>query len=265
MQINTHEASNGTTPAPAGHDEAMLAIVDKRNAEISGTPAPADTPADGDLILGKYKTADDLAAAYQALQAEYTKLKQGAPGPAPAPAVSGDTAEAKLTLESKGLDFSQFESEFAEKGALSDQSYQTLEKAGISKATADAYIEGQRAAATLKFQEVSKLVGGEEQYRAIASWAASALSPQDLEAYNAAVSGRDMASIRLAVQGLQAQYVAANGKSPNLIGGAASPTSAGYESMAQMKSDISDPRYSTDPAFRAMVMRKAAASKEFQY
>jgi len=89
------------------------------------------------------------------------------------------------------------------------------------------------------------------------------MTKPEIEAYNAAMSG-NMETRKMAIEAIKSKYVAKTGSNPKvLVGLAASPAQSGYESKAQMTSDMKDPRYAKDPAYRAAVERKIAKTTAF--
>ena len=106
------------------------------------------------------------------------------------------------------------------------------------------------------------MVGGEEAYNEMASWASKNMSDGEKKAYNAAVNSADMDTVKLAVDGLRAKYQAANGTEPSLMQGKATPVAEqGFESWAEVTAAMADPRYSKDPAYQEAVKQKLANSE----
>ncbi len=264
----------GSAPASPDSDpayvERMVAKAEGREPNAEGAKDTGNTD-QGNLILGKFKSPEDLAKAYTELE-----KKLGAPkndpkpaAPAPKPEEKGDAqtgnepaqTEAEKALDAKGLDYSSFSTEFAEKGELSADSYAKLEKAGIPRNMVDAYIAGQKALVDNQRAEVFKVAGGEEAYADAVSWAKTNMTQAEKEAFNAVVNGGDLNSTKLAVQGLMARYRAAEGNEPNLMGGDTSTGgSEGYSSWAEVKADMAKPEYNNDPAFRSRVEQKLMRS-----
>lgn len=223
--------------------------------------APAETPADETppaLILGKFKTQADLEAAYKALE---TKL--GAPKVEPKLDAEGKPivetpppppeTPALATLSDKATE------ELSATGKVSDETYAGFEKAGISRAQLDAYVEGQKAVSMIRVQTVQAEVGGADAYTAMVQWAATGLSPAEQVAFDQAVLGADDGIRMMAVRGLQARYVAENGKGGNLVKPRASSESIQgelFRSRAEMTTAMKDPRYTKDAAYRADVERR---------
>lgn len=164
-------------------------------------------------------------------------------------------------LESRGLDLAEFSNEFAEKGELSAESFEKLEKAGIPKSFVDAYIEGQKALANQLRSDVFAAVGGEQQYQTMLAWAQAALTKAEQDAFNKATLG-SREEVMLAVNSLKGRFEGAYGRSPNLLGGSQQGNAPqGYASRQEMTAAMRDRRYATDPAYRAAVAAKLAVSE----
>lgn len=246
-----------TPPEDPKHVEEMLRVAE-------GLEKPADAPEDRPGWLPeKFKSVEDMAKAYQELE-----KKLGAPKDAPA-AEAPKTPEnpleikpedAKETVENAGLDFDALEAEYMAKGTLSEASYERLEKAGIPRPIVDSYVAGIQAQARTLELEAYSAVGGEAQYKAMASWAASNLTQAEKDAFNAATAGTKE-QLMFAIQGLHAKYTAANGREPALLnapnGVASGPI---FRSVAEMTTAMSDPRYQNDPAYRNDVQERLMRS-----
>lgn len=247
--------------APEDHDQKMMDKVDAANAPIpvegpEGTP-PADRP---EWLPEKFKSAEDMAKAYSELEAKLGAPKAPAEAPAVAP-VDASTADAEKALAPSGLNLQDFNSEFAEKGELSTESYEKLQKAGYDRAIVDQFIEGQKARATQYDGNIKAEVGGDEAYNTIVNWAKANLSPGEIEAYNTAVGSGKADNAKLAAIGLKAKYDKANGSDPQrLIGGQANSPADVFESMAQVTAAMKDARYKEDPAYRAKIQAKLGRS-----
>ena len=125
----------------------------------------------------------------------------------------------------------------------------------------DNYINGQKAVMAQYENAVTAEVGGSEKYSEIVAWAKANLTDAEINAYNAAVSSGDLAQAKLAVLGLSAKFSKTNGSEPRLVQGrTANPSGDVFESTAQLTEAMRDPRYRSDPAFRAKVQAKLARS-----
>jgi hypothetical protein len=206
------------------------------NTGETGQPAPQQT----ELILGKFKSQDDLVKSYQELEKR----------------VSTPATPAKLDLAS-------LSKEFADNGKLSDQSISQLESVGITKEFIEGFTNGQKAIGELtKFQSESiKGIAG-DRFDEMQLWASKTLNQQELEAYNTAVNG-GYEQAQLAVSKLFERYSNEVGQRPQQRLGSAG-SNAGSGSQLKTIHDVSnlmkDPRYGTDPGYTQEVERLVAES-----
>lgn len=216
-EVNFTEAPGGS-PAEVAADAAEAAKVDAARAELVEEQQQAEG-----LILGKYQTTEDLAAAYQNLQREYSSLKNGAADPTPAEPAAETTAEPGTPEPDQG---------------------------GLSPA----------AVAAIQ-QSMFDQVGGQAEYQRLTSWAGQNLDVSRTDAYNAALATGDQGQILNALKGLQYDYMMNNGYEPKLTGGRA-PTMQvqGFKSRYEIQQAMSDPRYANDSEYRADVERRVGAS-----
>jgi len=254
----------------------MLSRAEGTSPQPQSPPAPEQT-----LLAGKFENTDELVKAYEELQKKLGAPKPPAEPPKPAdapkpgeppkvdptkpnvdikPPEQAEAEQAQAVVENAGLDWAALNTEWSTEGALKDESYAKLEKAGIPRDMVDQFINGQIAAATLARNEVFTVAGGEEQYGSMIQWAAQNLSAEEQKAYNNIVNGRDMAATKIAVAGLKARFEAINGSAPKLVTGDTTLSTTGYGSVADLKKDMADPRYDTDPAFRKEVENKLRVS-----
>ena len=185
-----------------------------------------------ELILGKYGSTEELAQAYQSLQAEYSRLKGEPAAPTPEQESSPDSTPP------------------VQEQAQPERSGPTPEQAAKIQ------------------QSIFEQTGGEAKYQAIASWASKALSPDQAQAFNESITSGDQGRALSAVKGLQYDYLMATGFEPKLAGGR--PPAAeqkGFESEAQVVAAMNDPRYlqgpAHDPAYVREVQNRLVSSKVF--
>ncbi len=264
--------SDPTPGSPDGHDQAMIDLVDK-SAQIptdNELPATDDTGSEDrpKWLPEKFKSPEDMAKAYAELESKIgqpaePKADDTPPADTPAPA-DATTDDAEKALSERGLDLSKFSNEFSEKGELTPESYAELEKAGLTKDIVDQYIEGQKARASQYESSVKSEVGGDENYNQMVTWAKSNMAPDEIAAFNNAVSSGDVNQAKLAVLGLATRYSSANGSDPKrTIGGGKAGAQDAFESTAQLTEAMRDPRYKSDPAYRAAVQNKLSRSTVF--
>lgn len=232
------------------------------------------TEDENELIAGKFKTQDDLLKAYEELQRklssgeepseEVDTSKEGVEQETPEePAEEVEVTEAEQVIlrASKA---------YEETGDLSEESIEELSKMD-SKDLIKAYLsqykknaQTQQVAQTqqAEAEAIINSVGGADKYQEMIAWAGQNMTPDEINAYNAATNA-GAASARFAVEALSNRYKASEGYEAPLVRGKA--TSAGpqpYRSNAELARDIADPRYHADPAFRMDVEARLARSTD---
>lgn len=203
-------------------------------------------------ILGKFKTQDDLIKSYQELEKKLSSREEDK-------TFENEKTEDK-PLEAGKFDFTSAEKEFTEKGELSEDTLNNLEKMGLPKSYVDNYIAGLEAQSQAFEQTAYNATGGEENYKSMTDWVTQNLPQEEIQQFNDSIN-QSNDSAMFAIKGMYARY-SAETREPNLSTGDNSQSSgSAYESVGQMKADMSDPRYATDSAFRKMVADKVARSK----
>jgi len=266
--VDTVVIKSETPPEDQAHIDAMVAKAEgttqvKEDNVISGE---TDRP---QWLPEKFKSPEDLAKAYSELESKLGgKKEQPQAEPEAKPEakpqesleITPDTQVAE-ELSSKGLNLQDFSSEFAQKGELSTESYEKLAKAGYPRDVVDNYIAGQNARAQLFEADVKNSIGGDKAFTEMVEWAKANVSPNELSTYNEAVSSGNPDKAKLAVLGMYQKFSSARPAEPNLVSGnSKGGTTDAYESMAQMKEDMKNPLYKSDPAFRSKVQAKLARS-----
>jgi hypothetical protein len=254
------------------------------NQEMLAVMAGEDEGKEGELLAGKYKSVEDLEHAYKELQ---TKLSRGESVESAseesddgepeeedkadnnAREIYGDFIGGKF--EEAGIDFQDMNVRWQQTGTLESGDYDQLAEAGFNREMVDAYLSGLQYKATqdtaLSVKEVASIkesLGGEAEYNKMIEWAAENLSADEVEGFNQIINTQPMASVKMAITGLHARYSAVEGREPKLIGGRAPKGSTDkFESTAQLVAAMSDPKYSTDPAYQRKVQEKLSRSSIF--
>ncbi len=257
--MTTPSISNASpVSAPEGHDAAMAAKFDAAQAKSGQEEQPAPVQEERPAGLPeKFASWEDMAKAYSELE-----KKQGETSATPEVPASAD--DAKAQVDALGLDFDSYSSEFATNGELSQATYDALAKAGVPKEIVDAYIAGQEAQASQMVDGVHAEFGGAEAYGQMVNWAAANMSKAEVTAFNKVMDTGDVASIKLAIGGLQSRYKSAVGEEPNLLnGGNADTNGDAFRSTAEITAAMRDPRYAKDAAYRADVQAKIGRSNVF--
>lgn len=247
---------------------------DKSEIQLS-----TETPPEGDqgqqpateTTYGGYKTVEELVAAHEALktaQATPPEGNQGDEGGSEGdqkvtkeiPDGDGDGAQA--AVEGAGLDWNALNTEYAENGVLSDETYASLEKAGIPRDAVDTYIRGRQSEADAYDNKVFEAAGGVDEYKALIEWAKNSLTQDEKVAFNEAVSSGNAAKAALAVEALTHRRSKTRGTPPaNLLNGRGGASGVQpYKSRAEMATDMRNPKYRNDPAFRDTVLARLRES-----
>ena len=244
------------------------------------TLAKNETDENG-LILGKFKSVEDLAASYKELEG---KLGQVTEEDQPQAEEETETTAPEFNaeefygdglasvLEEVGIDAQEISTRFTESGELSEDDYTKLGEEGFSKQVIDTYLDGLRGTsegtaeeiATSQIQGIKDSIGGDESYNQMVSWALENLPAEDQKAFNKVTESADAPIIKMAVQGLYSQYKNAMGVEPNLVSGKASSSGpTPYRSTAEVVTAMSDPRYGKDVTYTEDVQRRLGGSDVF--
>ena len=248
--INTYQEPE---PESQEHVKEML-------EKVEGSQQDPDRP---EWLPEKFKSPEDMAKAYAALEGKLGQGEQESEPEVEEPTGEESLSEVSELLDSKGLDFDVFQQEYIETGELSSEAYKALEEAGFPQSMVDSWVAGQDALAAQMTTDMHSIVGGAEQYTDMVQWASDNLPESEVDAFNATMDTQDPDMIRLAVQGLNARY--RSEAEPNLMQGGTGSVSTGgrFDSNAELTAAMSDPRYAKDPAYRQLVANKLAKSSLF--
>ena len=241
------------------------------------------------MLAGKYKSAEDLEAAYLELQKKLGKSEEiqsisepeGESTPAPEMysedgSVNYDTAnefygeQLGNLFKENSIDPFEMNKYFAENnGTLSDDMYSQLGKAGLTKEIVDNYLKGVRQEVGMEdaqpvlneaeITEIKNLANGEAGYDALMEWAGQNLDSTAQQEYDAVLATANKSAIKFAVTALMGKYEDSQGRDSRVVTGKESSTET-YRSMAEVVRDMNKPEYTQDEAFRDDVLRKLSAS-----
>tara|TARA_R100000329_G_scaffold77017_1_gene66233 strand:- start:278 stop:1105 length:828 start_codon:yes stop_codon:yes gene_type:complete len=230
--------------------------------------------AEGQLLAGKYKNAEDLEKAYVELSKKLGEKSTEDSETTRDSDESDDTKETSEEEEETSEDspalslINEASAEYYENnGELKPE---TLEKFNSmsSQDLVSAYLQAQKnnpqtqAAETPDLTEgdintVRNAVGGQGEYDKIVGWAGQNLSQNEIQAFDDLVSTGNVGAIKLAVTGLKAQYENANGFEGDMVSGKPAKRSSDvFRSQAELVAAMSDPRYDNDPAYRMDLIEK---------
>jgi hypothetical protein len=246
------------------HDQEMIEQADKSieqavQDKVDKQETPSSDDKRPDWLPEKYKTVEDFLEGHKSLEKKLGEREEIEP-----------VEESESTNEAEGEEtqagpLDPFYSEYEENGGLSDDSYKALEDLGYTKDIVDTYIKGYEAQVSQFTSEAHDIVGGAEEYEAMAEWAVDNMTPEQLDNYNDQLAlGGD--AWELALRGLHAKYkdsgdapverVRSDGKTP--VDRGVQP----FTSQQELTAATRDKRYSTSPEYRKMVEARLAISDD---
>lgn len=220
------------------------------------------------LLAGKYENAEQLEAAYLSLQkklgqeeeTDYEESDEGYEEEEESDEEVSDDAPAVSLINEASEEY------YANDGQLSEETIGRFSEMS-SQDLVNAYLEIQannpqapQQAVELSDAQVNTVInaaGGESNYNAVIDWAGSNLPNNQIDAFDSVVDSGNPAAIGIAFQGLQSQYNEANGYEGRMLQGKPASSSGDvFRSQAELVAAMGDPRYDTDPAYRADVVAK---------
>lgn len=158
-----------------------------------------------------------------------------------------------------------FIEEAARTGTLSDESVKAAAKEfGVSEAVVRQYLgNAQAQAQTDVVTPIMQEIGGVEVWQGFSEWAEANYTAEQKAEFN---KGLETDPTKTVSEAVKAWKEAGNGPAPrDITRGERNQTTTsqqvqGYASTAEMQRDMANPLYAKDPAFRAKVEAKVAAS-----
>lgn len=223
-----------------------------------------DGNVDIESLIKSYKELEKKIGSKEPNQENNTEIKDNKQENKDSLKIENVEDAVKIATE-KGIDFRSLENEFASTGNLSEDTFKMLNDKGIPREMVEQFIAGQQARTVAIRNEILQSVGGEEKYTEIVNWAKNNLSDNEIASYNKAMNTNDKGIIDLAVNGLKAKFIDANGQAPKLVTGK-SPSSGNtsslqpFKSMQQYIEAMKDPRYQKDGVYRDEVYKRLNVS-----
>ena len=238
-----------------------------------------------ELLLGKFKSQDDLAKAYQELEKKLGQASTTDPeAPSPAQGYSPEQAielygEGPVAaLKEKGLDLAEVMFN-ADNGQDISEHYDALaETFGVTRQMVENYVSKAQGSAPAEAPglteadaaQLKAMVGGEDSFNKLSQWAANNLEKGELAKYNAVVDSGNRDAIEWALKALQARVAAPDSVvEPKLYGGGEAAAVTKFESQQQVldamnkRNDKGQKLYEVDEAYREKVQQLLAISSVF--
>ena len=225
------------------------------------------------LLAGKYKSTEDLEAAYLSLQkklgqeedeVDYESTDEGYEEEEGSDEEVFDEAPAVSLINEASEEY------WSNEGTLSEETIERFSEMS-SQDLVNAYLEIQKTnpqanpngveMSDAQVNSVMNAAGGEANYNRVVEWAASNLDNRSIDAFDSVVDSGNPAAINIAFAGLQSRYNDANGYEGRMLQGKAADSRGDvFRSQAELVAAMGDPRYDSDPAYRADVVEKLNAS-----
>ena len=214
------------------------------------------------LLAGKYKNAEDLEKAYLELQGKLGEKSEE---------VSEETETEEESTEEEPDDNSNLLEEVWTKSldnSLDKETYEKLEKMSSIDVAKLAMQQRQELSKNepkeftdKDVEQIHGLVGGQENYNNMMSWAKQNVSSQEIDMFDSVMDLGNTTAAYFAVQALALKYQDQSGKDGQFITGKApKATSDVFKSQAEMIRAMEDERYNDDPAYRQAIMEKLERS-----
>ena len=226
---------------------------------------------DVSLIGGKFKSQDDLLKAYNELQSKLGKSEpeeDEEPSEEPTEPVEEEKEE-EVEISENVKTFTDIATRFDAEGGLTEGDMTTLSNMD-SKQLIETYFKyhavqtaklTQDQATATQLKTIRDSVGGDEAYGQMIQWAGQNLAPEEIDSFNSVANSNNAAALSFAVEALSNRWKSVEGyEAPLVTGKKATSKSKAFRSQAELARAISDPRYSTDPAYRMDVEEKLARS-----
>lgn len=233
--------------------------------DVQDTVQDSERP---DWLPEKFESAEDMAKAYgelesklgqgneeQTQQEEEDAQEQTNEDTDAVEENPSDITATQTLIEDASKEF------FDNEGALKDETYEALAKAGLSRELVDNFARGQAALQENEGTQIKSAANGE--YDQMAEWAGKQLSDEEMNTFNETVNNGTIDQAKLVVSGMYARYKAeTGGNQPKLVTGNTTGTSTmPYQSMQEVSRAMQDPRYkSGDKAYHAEVDRRLLVS-----
>tara|TARA_R100000353_G_C6493006_1_gene192197 strand:+ start:424 stop:1206 length:783 start_codon:yes stop_codon:yes gene_type:complete len=218
------------------------------------------------LLAGKYKDASELEKAYIELQG---KLGEKSDTDSEKPETTDEKVEEKE--DSKEESESNILDQLWDEGSNNKITDDTIKSISKMHPVEVAKLAMQQRQASSKnqsrdfteqdVQQIHGLVGGQENYDNMMSWAQQNVSEQEVNMYDNVMELGNPLAAYFAVQAMALKYQDAAGKDGQMVTGKAPKSTADvFKSQAEMVKAMEDSRYEDDPAYRADILAKLERS-----
>jgi hypothetical protein len=213
-----------------------------KKAQFTAGATPTDEPAESPEKSSETPDQEEVSAEAEESEEE-TETEEAEEAEEAAESADGE------------IDYQAYYTEFMDSGTLSPESRAPIEakltEAGLPTQLLDEYLAGVSARLVQGEQQAFDLVGGQEQYTAMQTWARENYSQEQADAFDVAVSNPQTAE--LAIKGLYADFKASGSAAPRSLrakGGTTQQGLAPISSNKELVDIMMSERYKTDKVYR---------------
>ena len=248
---------------PVTNSENVESVTELSNEEQDSLLIGEDMERQQDsLLAGKYKDAQELETAYKELEKKLGEKSE---------TVSEETESENEPVEEESEPSDNILEQLWQQGSnnkLTKETFEELSKMDpieVAKKAMELRSKSEspqgREFTEQDVQQIHQLVGGQENYNNMMSWANQNIPEQEVNMYDAVMELGNPLAAYFAVQSLALKYQDSSGRDGQMITGKA-PKAQGdvFNSQAEMVKAMEDDRYHDDPAYRAEVMAKLERS-----
>ena len=218
------------------------------------------------LLAGKYKDAQELETAYKELEKKLGEKSDEVSEEVNSEKEEETEVEDVPEEETENIIDRVFEA--GKNNELNDDLLKELKgtsQEDLAKIALDLKRQNQDTQPQqLTDEDVTKLkdvVGGDQNYSQIMSWAQDNIPEQDIGMFDAVIDKGDPLACYFAVQALAYRYQEATGRDGQMVTGKApKSTSDSFKSQAELIKAMEDDRYNDDPAYREALLSKLERS-----
>ena len=238
--------------------------VDNLSAEEQDSLAVGEAmqEAEDTRLAGKYENAQELEKAYIELEKKLGQQSTETPKE-PEPEAKEETpkeeAPEATVLDDLWTQATEGKGEYSKEtlDKLNEMKPQDLAKMHLE-------FRAKNAPRSLTEKDVNQLkdvVGGDENYKNMLSWAQQNLNEQEVNMFDQVMERGDPLAAFFAVRSLAYRYNDAIGFDGNMVTGKSPKQNTDvFKSQAEVVAAMGDPRYERDPAYRQDIMEKLSRS-----
>jgi len=250
---------------PEGRAEASVRLALNNPSQVPAKFRGEDGTINVDALLGSYLELERRQSGEPVnVVREAPRAPEPAPAPAPAPAPEQGTFADALNDAPRvepNQAWDALRNEIATTGSISDQTREQLRQLGVPTEVVENTAAGLRAKQQADMARAAELVGGKETLDATLSWAKQNMSAEQRKSLLRDLQGPNGEMILIGLKE-RARTAGALGESGTLVevNGGAMPSANSqikpFRDAAERQAWMSDPRYRTDPDYRALVYKR---------